>query len=258
MRTNPRGTHRGKLNWKVKLAVLVLPILPMLGGLPVAAQAAPTTATAGQDVVQTFYLSNVMQSNEAVDLLASIRNILSPSTKVILLSEQNAITVRGTPEEMKLVQKLLNDLDRPRKSYRLTYTITESDAGKRIGVQHFSIMLVTGQRTVLKNGSRVPVVTGSYSPGAAGTQTQFTYLDVGINIDATLDEFASGARLRSKVEQSSVAPESGVGAQDPVVRQSVMEGTAILTPGKTVMLGSLDITGSTRHLDVEVMMEPAR
>jgi len=77
-----------------------------------------------------------------------------------------------------------------------------------------------------------------------------------MNFDATLDEFANGVRLRSKVEQSSIAEEkSGVGAQDPIVRQTVMESTSFLTQGKPLMLGSVDIPGSTRHLDVEVVME---
>jgi hypothetical protein len=48
-----------------------------------------------------------------------------------------------------------------------------------------------------------------------------TYVDVGMNFDATLDEFANGVRLNSKVEQLSVADEkSGAGAQDPIIRQT--------------------------------------
>jgi hypothetical protein len=64
------------------------------------------------------------------------------------------------------------------------------------------------------------------------------------------------ARNRSKVEQSSIAEEkSGVGAGDPIVRQTVIEGTAFLAVGKPLILGSIDISGSTRRLDIEVMME---
>jgi type II secretory pathway component GspD/PulD (secretin) len=130
------------------------------------------------------------------------------------------------------------------------------DEGKRIGVQHYSMVVVTGQRTTLKQGSKVPIVTGSYSAGSSPVQTQMTYIDIGLNFDATLDEFANGVRLRSKVEQSSIGEEkSGVVEQDPIVRQTVLEGTSFLTPGKPLVLGSLDITGSTRHLEVEVVME---
>ena len=133
------------------------------------------------------------------------------------------------------------------------------DGGKRVGTQHFAMVVVSGQRTTLKQGSKVPVVTGSYNPGTSTAQTQMTYLDVGMNFDATLDESATGVRLRTKVEQSSIAEEkSGVGAQDPIVRQAVMEGTSFLTLGKPLVLGSLDILGSTRRLDIEVVLEAVK
>jgi type II secretory pathway component GspD/PulD (secretin) len=215
-----------------------------------------TSATPNSNSVQTFYLTNVSQTNDANELTTALRNLLDPHDKIFLVTSQNAIFVQGSPEQLVLARKLLNDLDRPKKTYRLTYKITEMDDGKRVGVQHFAMVVVTGQRTFLKQGSRVPIVTGSYSGGSSAVQTQMTYIDVGLNFDVTLDEFANGVRLRSKVEQSSIAEEkSGVGAQDPIVRQTVMEGTSFLTPGKPLVLGSLDIPGSTRRLDVEVVME---
>jgi len=117
------------------------------------------------------------------------------------------------------------------------------------------VVVVSGQKTTVKNGSKVPVETG-YSGAPNASQVQMTYIDVGLNIDATLDEATDGVRLRSRIEQSSVAEEkSGVGAQDPVIRQEVLEGASILTQGKTLMLGSLDVPASTRHMDVQVMME---
>jgi type II secretory pathway component GspD/PulD (secretin) len=218
-----------------------------------------TPATPNSNSVQTFYLTNVYQTNDATELTTALRNMLDPHDKIYLVPSQNAIFVQGSPEQLGLARRLLNDLDRPKKTYRLTYKITEMDDGKRVGVQHFAMVVVAGQRTVVKQGSRVPIATGSYAAGASGsssTQTQFTYLDVGMNFDATLDEFVNGVRLRSKVEQSSIGEEkSGVGAQDPIVRQTSLEGTSFLTPGKPLVLGSLDVPGSTRHLDVEVVME---
>jgi type II secretory pathway component GspD/PulD (secretin) len=145
------------------------------------------------------------------------------------------------------------------KTYRLTYTFTELDGSKRVGTQHFSVIVISGGRTTLKQGSKIPVVTGTYNAGVAGTQTQMTYLDVGENIDASLEEAVDGMRLKTKVEQSSIAEEkSSVGAQDPIVRQTVLEGTSIVTEGKPLMLGSIDIPGTTRHLDVEVVLEGVR
>jgi type II secretory pathway component GspD/PulD (secretin) len=165
--------------------------------------------------------------------------------------------MRATPEELALAQKVINDLDRPKKAYRLTYTITDIDGGKRIGVQHFSTIVTEGQRSLVKQVSKVPVVTGSYNNTSSQTESQVTYLDVGLIFDSMLASYGGGASLRSKVERSSVAEErSGVGPQDPVVRSTSVEGTSFLTAGKPVVLGSLDIPGSARHLDVDVMIEP--
>jgi len=63
--------------------------------------------------------------------------------------------------------------------------------------------------------------------------------------------------LKSDVDQSSLTPEtSGVGPQDPIVRQTELRGVYYLTAGKPLVIGSLDIPGTTRRLDIEVLMEP--
>ncbi len=213
----------------------------------------------GSESVRTFSLTNVSRPDDATEVTTALRNLLDPSDKVFLVPSQNAIVVRGTPEQILLAQKLLTDLDRLKKTYRVSYTITETDSGKHVGMQRFSMIVVSGGRTTLKQGSKVPVVTGTYNPGSSSAQTQMTYLDVGMNFDASLDEFVDGVRLRTKVEQSGIAEEkSGVGAQDPIVRQTVLEGTSILVPGKALTLGSLDIPGTTRHLEIEVVLEAVR
>jgi type II secretory pathway component GspD/PulD (secretin) len=206
---------------------------------------------------QAFYLATSSQQNDANEVIVAIRNMLPPDVKVLLVESQNAIVVRATPDQLALVQKIINDLDRPKKAYRLTYTITEFDGDKRVGTQHFAMIVAPGQKTVLKQGSKVPIATGSFGTGGSSVaQTQFTYVDVGMNFDATLDEFTNGVRLRSKVEQLSIAEQtSGVGAQDPVIRQSNLEGTSFLALGKPLVLGSMDVAGSTRRLDVEVVIE---
>jgi type II secretory pathway component GspD/PulD (secretin) len=206
--------------------------------------------------VKTFYLANASQPNDGNEILTALRLLLDPSVKLYLTPTDNSITIRGSAEQIAQAQNLIAELDRPKKLFRLTYTVTESDSGKRIGVQHFSMILTAGQRTTLKMGSKVPVATGSYDEGKNGAQTQFTYLDIGMNFDATLQPVANGVSLSSKVEQSSVAEEkSGFGPQDPIVRQAVLTGTAELALNKPLLLGSLDVPGSTRHLDVEAVVE---
>jgi type II secretory pathway component GspD/PulD (secretin) len=210
---------------------------------------------------QTFYLTNTGQQNDANEIVVAIRNLLDPSVKIYLVPSQNAILMRASPDQLAMAQKVINELDRPKKLYRLTYSITEMDSGKRIGVQHFAMVVAPGERTLMKQVSRVPVVTGSYNNGSTGNggqgvESQVTYLDVGLIFDVTLSPYGNGGRLRSKVERSGVAEErSGVGPQDPVVRSTSLESTATLDVGKPLVVGSLDIPGSTRHLDVDVMME---
>jgi type II secretory pathway component GspD/PulD (secretin) len=99
-------------------------------------------------------------------------------------------------------------------------------------------------------------MTGSYDTGTTTSNSQVQYLDVGLNIEATLDRYGDGVRLRSKIEQSSVADEkSGIGAQDPMIRQTLLEGTSSMEPGKPVVLGSLDLPGGARKQEIEVVSE---
>lgn len=260
----------------VRFAGGIFGVALVLGGSSAGAQTPADSATTDKAVaaikqdnssqrvdlrpMQTFYLANTSQQNDGNEVSVAIRNMLQPDTKVYYVPSQNALIVRATQDQLAMAQKIINDLDRPKKAYRLNYTVTETDGEKRVGVQHFSMIVAAGQRTVMKQGSKVPIATGSYSAtGNSGAQTQFTYLDIGMNFDATLDEFANGVRLRTKVEQLSVAEQlSGVGAQDPVIRQSALEGASFLAVGKPLVLGSMDIPGSTRHLDIEVVMEAVK
>ncbi|WP_263382941.1 secretin N-terminal domain-containing protein [Granulicella arctica] len=246
----------------MKLAAGILGLtLAMALGTPAAVAQADPSLPKSTDVMETFYLVNISQKDDAMEIVTAVRNLIPPNARVYLVPNQNAILVSGTPEMLASTRKVIEALDRPRKTYRLTYTITEMDNGKRIGVQHFTMVVVSGQRTTLKEGSKVPVVTGTYNPGTSSSQSQFTYLDVGMNFDATLDESANGVRLRTKVEQSGIAEEKSPNlalANDPIVRQTVLEGTSILAPGKPLVLGSVDVPGSTRHHDVEVVVDVAR
>ena len=173
------------------------------------AQAAPATAKPAPDATaakpgpespcarpnpelcpeRTIYLNNVSQQSDANEIVTAMRNTLPSNDKIYLVASQNAIIVRATPDDIAFAQKLINDLDRPKKSYRLTYTVSEKDGAKLINTEHFSMVVASGQTTTLKQGSKFPVATGSYSASgsnAAGVQTQFTYIDVGMNFDATL------------------------------------------------------------------------
>jgi type II secretory pathway component GspD/PulD (secretin) len=218
----------------------------------------PPDAKSEGKTYQTLYLTNITQQSDTNDFQTDLRNML-PQSRIYYVPTQSAISILGPPVEIALAQKILFDLDRPKKQYRVVYTITETDGGKRIGVQHLALIVATGGKTVLKQGSKVPVVIGANHAGSAEQSSQVQYLDVGLNIEASLDSYLDGVRLRTKVEQSSLAEEkSGLGMQDPVIRQTLLEGTSTLVQGKPLVLGSLDIPGSTRHQEIEVVSELVR
>jgi type II secretory pathway component GspD/PulD (secretin) len=210
--------------------------------------------------MKTFYLRNGGQNNDANEILTGLRLMLDPVDKLYLVPSQNAILLRACPDEFPTAQKLIDDIDRPRKKYRLTFTLTETDAGKKIGVQHVAMFVEEGQRSTLKSGSKIPIVTGSYAAASNTSQQQMTYLDIGTNFDATAIAAAGDEiTLKAKVEQSSVAEEkSGVGPQDPIVRQTVLESSSLLTQGKPQVLGAVDISGTTRKLEIEVVADPVK
>lgn len=210
--------------------------------------------------VKIFHLAYVNQPNDANELLTGLRLMLPPMTKLYLVPSRNEIWLRATAEDTVRAEALIREFDKPKKQFRLLYTVTELEGGKRLGVQHFSVLSSTSMRTTMKNGSKVPVVTGSLTSGSgSGTTDQFTYLDVGISIDATLDEFGDGGRLKSKVEQLTVVPGDGGGTmKDPVLRQTLIDGFVYLTLGKASVLGTVDVVGSTRQMEVAVTMEPVR
>jgi len=220
---------------------------------------------ASPEMYQTIYLTNVTQQNDLNDITTDLRNIL-PRTKIYAIASQDAISIHASPEDLVLAQKIVADLDRPKKLYRLTYTVTEMDNGKRTGSQRFVLIAASGVKTVLKQGNRVPVFVGTNDAKSSAQNievqyvgAQVQYADVGLNIEASVGGYAEGMRLHTKIEQSSVSEEkSGVGPQDPMIRQTVLDDTSTLAPGRPLVLGSLDLPGSTRHEEIEVAAELVR
>jgi type II secretory pathway component GspD/PulD (secretin) len=208
------------------------------------------------ETYQTIYLTNLTQQNDLNEVQGALRNML-PKAKLYGIPSQNAIAVRGTAEDVQLAQKICADLDRPKKVYRLTFTIHDAESGQPAEARHFTLVIASGGKATFKQGSKVPIVTGTYDTATPSQSSQVQYQDVGLSIEASVDAYADGGlRLRSKIEQSSVAEEkSGLSAQDPKMTQTVVDGTASLTPGKPFVLGSIYVPGSTRQQEIEVVAD---
>ena len=64
-----------------------------------------------QSVIKTFYLSNLSQPTELQDVVNAIRAVLDVQ-RMQQLPSQNALVVRGTPDQIALAEKLVDDLDK--------------------------------------------------------------------------------------------------------------------------------------------------
>ena len=226
------------------LAALVL-VLP----LAAFAQDSPKSELGS---IAVFPLAHITQQNDFNDLVTALRNSISLRLKVYSDFAQYTIVVRGTSEEIDEARKLIAEFDKPVPVYKLTFTITQFEDGKRIEVQHYALLAAMGQKVDFKEGHKVPVITGKPGSDTNSPEAEVQYLDVGLGISATF----TGSALRVKVDQSAVADEkSNVGIQNPLIRQTLLSSDTIVTPGKPVILGSLDIANSTRHREMEVLVE---
>jgi type II secretory pathway component GspD/PulD (secretin) len=236
-------------------------VLPLRAGAqikpedPQLSEAKPTTPAA-PETIRTIFLTNATEQGDFNDIQTDLRNAL-PKAKIFGVQAQDAITIRATAEDMETAQKIISDLDQARKLYRLTYTITDIDGGKRLGSQQFTLLVTSGEKSTFKQGSRVPLVTGTFEGQPPGTQVQ--YQDIGLNIEARVSGSPDSLDVHTKIEESSLAEEKSVGtAQDPVVRQTVFDESSQLAHGKPLVLGSLDLPGTTRSQQVEVVAELVR
>ena len=82
-----------------------------------------------QSVLKTFYLTNLSQPTELQDVVNAIRAVLDVQRVQQLLS-QNALVVRGTPDQIALAEKLVDDLDKARPEVIIDIAIMQVSKDK--------------------------------------------------------------------------------------------------------------------------------
>ena len=136
-----------------------------------------------------------------------------------------------------------------------TATALFSDSNTKL-IQNPQIRAVDGQKASLKIGDRVPVATGSFQPGIGGVginplvNTQFQYLDVGVNIDIT-PRVHAGREVTLKVvmDISSVTGQSNIGGiSQPIIGQRKIEHEIRLKEGEVNLLGGMLEDQQTKSL----------
>src|SRR4051812_38212991 len=123
-------------------------------------------------------------------------------------------------------------------------------------IQNPQIRALDGQKASLKIGDRVPVATGSFQPGIGGVginplvNTQFQYLDVGVNIDITPRVHANGeVTLKMSMDVSAVTGQQNIGGiSQPIIGQRKIEHEIRLKDGEANLLGGIMEDHQTRAL----------
>jgi general secretion pathway protein D len=269
-----------------------------------------------EQMVETFYLSNTIQSQDLTEIANGLRQVLN-LTKVQQLNSQNAIIVRDTPDKLAIARRLLKDIDKakpevvvqvevlsastdrlrdlgilPGQSASITFSpntsttnngttgSTTSSTGVPLNqlnlgnldayysvtlpgatanfvltdtmtkiIQNPEIRSIDGQPAKLNIGSRVPIATGSFQAGVGvGTtavnplvNTQFTYIDVGVNVNITPRIHTNHeVSLKVALEISQVTGTATIGGiQQPIIGQNKIEHDIRLREGEVNILGGL-------------------
>ena len=127
--------------------------------------------------VETFYLTNAWQQNDLNDVQTALRNVL-PGAKVYGVASQSAIVMKGTPDELMLAQKLVNDLDKARPEVVVDIAILEVSKNweQTLGIQWPTSVGIALQAPGTSNTSSTTSTTGT--TGTTGTTTAPSLYDL--------------------------------------------------------------------------------
>ena len=136
-----------------------------------------------------------------------------------------------------------------------TFTLLMSDSHTKV-LQRPQVRALDNEKATLKIGDRIPIATGSFAPGigAGGisplVNTQFTYLDVGVNIDIT-PHVHSGrdVTLKMSLEISTHTGDVNIGGiSQPTIGQRRVEQEARLQDGEVNLLAGILEDSETKSL----------
>src|SRR5215467_681898 len=156
------------------------------------------------------------------------------------------------PQEQAEKSSVVKRLSAP--TYKLVFSVFELQEGKRINQRDYSILVEADDHSgnKLKIGTKVPIETGSSQGGS-----QFTYTDVGLELECSLAETVSNKLgLRVDLNVSNFAnPEQNTNpriAGQPVFRAVSQRVRAVVSAGKPQIITSVDDVNSNKRMQVEV------
>ncbi len=176
-------------------------------------------------------------------ILPGSSTVLSPTPRADISTEEGQIPL----DELRRLSSADYSLTLP----GATATALITDSSTKV-LQNPAIRVVDGQSAKLNIGDRVPIATGSFQAGVGvgGTQgsivsplvnTQFQFVDVGVNIDITPRVHENrDVSLKVTVEVSSVTGQVNIGGiNQPVISQRKITHDIRLREGEVSILGGL-------------------
>ena len=138
-----------------------------------------------QSVLKTFYLTNISAPTEVQDVVNAIRSVLDVQRVQQLLS-QNAVVVRGTPDQITLAEKLVEDLDKAHPEVIVDIAVMQisKDKSRTLGLSPPTSATVTLQNNL---NTTTPTTTGTTTTGTTTTSGSTTGLNLNTlgNLNAT-------------------------------------------------------------------------
>jgi general secretion pathway protein D len=137
-----------------------------------------------------------------------------------------------------------------------SFTALMSDSHTKI-LQNPEVRVLDQEKATLKIGDRIPIATGSYSSGAVSgggvsplINTQFQYIDVGVNVDVTPRVHSDHeVTLKLVLEVSSVTGSTNIGGiSQPTIGQRRIEHETRLKDGEVSLVGGILEDQETRSL----------
>jgi general secretion pathway protein D len=117
-----------------------------------------------QNVIKTFYLGNVATATDLQDIVNAIRTVLEVS-RIQQIPSQNAIVIKGTPDQLAMAQKMVDDIDKGKPEVVVDVIVAQV---RRDKLRDIGITPPQTASVQFSNGATTTATTGS---GTNGTNT---------------------------------------------------------------------------------------
>jgi len=144
--------------------------------------------------------------------------------------------------------------------YRVEINFRDGNEAGATTDRRYTMLAMDSRRTVFKAGSKNPAVTETAQPqGNSVASTQFTYVDVGVNIDCLLQAVGAKVAMQGSLDISNITGDTSpvAGVRNPVIRQTKLNVDAVVELGKPTVLASIDDPLTSRKLQVEATITRA-